>query len=184
MDVIQGYVEEFKNMKPRKIWLQIVSLAIVVGSALSMWKSFQIGSFSESPIVVVLSGSMEPAYYRGDILFLTFFQKPIVVGDVIVYKIKDQEIPIVHRVLQVQQRSNDPMDQLILTKGDNNHVDDRALYPKGQMWLQRSEVMGKIEAVLPYVGYITILLNDYPQLKYLMIALMSLFVLTAKDPQS
>ena len=61
----------------------------MVGSALSMWKSFQIGSFSESPIVVVLSGSMEPAYYRGDILFLTFFPKPIVVGDVIVYKIKD-----------------------------------------------------------------------------------------------
>ena len=26
---------------------------------------------SESPIVVVLSGSMEPAFQRGDLLFLT-----------------------------------------------------------------------------------------------------------------
>lgn len=59
------------------------------------------------------------------------------------------------------------------------------------MWLERSDIMGKIEGflisylffrVLPYVGYITILLNDYPSLKFVMIGLMSLFVLTAKDP--
>ncbi|CAD8194829.1 unnamed protein product [Paramecium octaurelia] len=184
MDVILGYVDEFRHMKFRKIILQIVSLAIVVGSALSIWKSLQVVSFSESPVVVVLSGSMEPAYYRGDILFLTYFNKPFEVGDVIVYKIKDQDIPIVHRVLQIQQKSDDPMDQLILTKGDNNQVDDRALYPRKQMWLERSDIMGKIEGVLPYVGYITILLNDYPSLKFVMIGLMSLFVLTAKDPQS
>lgn len=76
----------------------------MVGSALAIWKSLQIASLSESPVVVVLSGSMEPAYYRGDILFLTFWTKPIEVGDVVVYKIKDQDIPIVHRVLQVQQK--------------------------------------------------------------------------------
>jgi signal peptidase len=29
---------------------------------------------SESPIVVVLSGSMEPAFYRGDLLFLTNYE--------------------------------------------------------------------------------------------------------------
>mgnify|MGYP003879630249 FL=1 len=55
-------------------------------------------------MVVVLSGSMEPAYYRGDILFLTFYETRITCGDVVVYKIKDQEIPIVHRVISVHER--------------------------------------------------------------------------------
>lgn len=69
-----------------------------------IWKSLIVLSYSESPVVVVLSGSMEPAYYRGDILFLTFYETPIVCGDVVVYKIKDQDIPIVHRVIAVHER--------------------------------------------------------------------------------
>jgi signal peptidase I len=32
----------------------------------------------------------------------------------------------------------------ILTKGDNNPVDDRGLYPKGQLWLKEDQVMGQI----------------------------------------
>lgn len=118
---------------------------------------------SESPVVVVLSGSMEPAFQRGDILFLnnqvpalaaaqnksntlslsdqpstilitlttsltitltthhhpphsspqcrdwpscweTYvngIDDPIRVGEVVVFKIKDRDIPIVHRVLKV-----------------------------------------------------------------------------------
>ena len=43
---------------------------------------------AESPIVVVLSGSMEPAYYRGDLLFLTHYDEPVVPGDVVVYELK------------------------------------------------------------------------------------------------
>ena len=30
---------------------------------------------SESPVVVVLSGSMEPAFQRGDLLFLTNYEE-------------------------------------------------------------------------------------------------------------
>jgi len=37
--------------------------------------------------VVVLSGSMEPAYFRGDILFLSNWDEPVLSGDVIVYKL-------------------------------------------------------------------------------------------------
>jgi signal peptidase I len=44
---------------------------------------------------------MEPAFYRGDLLFLT---NPIhtkyETGDITVYKIPGQQIPIVHRVLE------------------------------------------------------------------------------------
>lgn len=72
----------------------------------------------------------------------------------------------------------------MLTKGDNNQVDDRALYEAGQIWLHKSDLMGKVRGYLPYLGIITILLNDYPMLKYALIGMMSLLVLIAKDPQS
>ena len=118
---------------------------------------------SESPVVVVLSGSMEPAFQRGDILFLNNQNDPIRVGEVVVFKIKDRDIPIVHRVLKVGRSESERATPLhghhdaleertagaapphpspppprppqvhekpdgrieLLTKGDNNRVDDR-----------------------------------------------------------
>ena len=35
-----------------------------------LWKGLSVATDSPSPIVVVLSGSMEPAFQRGDLLFL------------------------------------------------------------------------------------------------------------------
>ena len=49
---------------------------------------FAVFSQSESPVVVVLSGSMEPAFQRGDILFLNNSVEKVYVGDVVVFKIK------------------------------------------------------------------------------------------------
>lgn len=37
---------------------------------------------------------------------------------------------------------------------------------------------------MPYVGMVTIILNDYPMVKYVVLGLMGFFVLIAKDPQS
>jgi len=169
-------------MKPRKILMQMITLAMIVGSALMIWKSLMLITCSESPVVVVLSGSMEPAYYRGDILFLTFYDDPIVPGDVVVFKLKEQDIPIVHRVIAVQDKEGE--EYYILTKGDNNSVDDRGLYAKGQLWLHKSDLMGRVRGYLPYVGMVTIILNDYPSIKWGLIGMMSLFVIIAKDPQS
>lgn len=58
---------------------------------------------SESPVVVVLSGSMEPAFHRGDILFLHMGFTPFRAGDIVVFKVADREIPIVHRVIKVER---------------------------------------------------------------------------------
>ena len=63
--------------------LQVLNFAMVVSSALMMWKGLMVLTGSESPIVVVLSGSMEPAFHRGDLLFLTNYEDvPIRVGDI------------------------------------------------------------------------------------------------------
>ena len=76
---------------------------------------------------------MEPSMYRGDILFL-HKNTPVANGDIIVYQIEGENIPIVHRVSIVQ--TNDKGEKRYLTKGDNNPVDDRGLYPRGQTYLR------------------------------------------------
>lgn len=72
-------------------------------TAFVAWKCLMLVTNCASPVVVVLSGSMEPGMYRGDILFLrnpgTFHA-----GDIVVYSLSDREIPIVHRVLSVHEK--------------------------------------------------------------------------------
>jgi signal peptidase len=55
-------------------------------------------------VVVVLSGSMEPGFQRGDILFLNMGKAPIRTGEIVVFNIDGREIPIVHRVIKVHER--------------------------------------------------------------------------------
>lgn len=88
--------------------------------AFMIWKSLSILSASSSPIVVVLSGSMEPAFQRGDLLFLWNRAPRAEIGEVVVYNVvsgiclgfgllrakltpvfcwqRGKDIPIVHRV--------------------------------------------------------------------------------------
>lgn len=68
------------------------------------WKALILVTGSESPIVVVLSGSMEPAFYRGDILFLSMGRAPLRTGEIVVYNLDQKDIPIVHRVIQVHEK--------------------------------------------------------------------------------
>ena len=64
---------------------------------------------------MVLSGSMEPGFYRGDILFLNMGKAPIRAGEVVVFSLDGRDIPIVHRVIKVHERGTGDLD--ILTKG-------------------------------------------------------------------
>ena len=119
---------------------------------------------------------MEPAFYRGDLLFLTNpVDQRYQTGDITVYKVPGADIPIVHRVLETHdlaqrgkgcvcdtiQEDADVLicalfsqirlvpasplapRQLLLTKGDNNHVDDMELY-QGLEWLERKHIVGKV----------------------------------------
>lgn len=79
-----------------------LNFASVIATALAMWKGLSVITNTESPIVVVLSGSMEPAFKRGDLLFLTLSPtRPLRVGDITVYNVPGAAIPIVHRVIEV-----------------------------------------------------------------------------------
>merc|ERR1712224_533628 len=116
-------VGELKNMSVRQLVSQILGLGLIVTSAFMIWKCLMLATGSESPVVVVLSGSMEPAFQRGDILFLYNGEKEVESGDIVVFNLDGRDIPIVHRVLRSHENTADgQMD--ILTKGDNNYKDD------------------------------------------------------------
>jgi signal peptidase I len=52
---------------------------------------------------------MEPAFQRGDLLFL-WNRSPVELGEVVVYNVRGKDIPIVHRVVrtfpEVEGRAN------------------------------------------------------------------------------
>ena len=88
-----------------------------------------------------------------------------------------------HRILEFHENQT-PNNTLVLTKGDNNPVDDRGLYNPGQYWLQPEDIIGRVLGHVPYLGMFTIILNDYPQFKYLLLALMSLSFMVSREEAS
>ena len=85
---------------PRQTLTQVLNFALVLSTAFMLWKTLSVVADSPSPIVVVLSGSMEPAFQRGDLLFLWNRDKTAEVGEIVVYNVKGKNIPIVHRVVR------------------------------------------------------------------------------------
>ncbi|KAJ5625766.1 signal peptidase complex catalytic subunit SEC11C [Penicillium lagena] len=79
---------------------QALNFALVLSTAFMLWKSLSVFSASSSPIVVVLSGSMEPAFQRGDLLFLWNRSPRADIGEIVVYNVRGKDIPIVHRVVR------------------------------------------------------------------------------------
>ena len=88
------------GMQPRQLATQLLNFALVLSTAFMLWKGLSVASDSPSPIVVVLSGSMEPAFERGDLLFLWNRGADTQVGEIVVYNVKGKDIPIVHRVVR------------------------------------------------------------------------------------
>lgn len=173
-------LESIKSFQIRKALNDAVILGMIISSALIIWKALMCITGSESPVVVVLTGSMEPGFKRGDILFLHMNNDPVRAGEIIVYNIDGRSIPIVHRVIKVHERK-DTREVNILTKGDANPDDDIGLYAPGQRWLEQHHVMGKAVGILPYVGWVTIIMTEKPIVKYVLIGVLGLLVITSKD---
>ncbi|KAF2747984.1 signal peptidase complex catalytic subunit sec11 [Sporormia fimetaria CBS 119925] len=168
------------GMQPRQLATQLLNFALVLSTAFMLWKGLSVVTDSPSPIVVVLSGSMEPAFQRGDLLFLWNRGMDTKIGEIVVYNVKGKDIPIVHRVVRRFGGGDSPL--RLLTKGDNNMADDTELYARGQSYLNRAEdVIGSVVGFIPYVGYVTILLSEYPWLKQAMLGIMGLMVVLQRE---
>jgi len=167
---------------PRQAAAQILNFGLILSTAFMMWKGLSIISDSPSPIVVVLSGSMEPAFQRGDLLFLwnrNLFGETQV-GEVVVYNVKGKDIPIVHRVVRKFGGGDQPLQ--LLTKGDNNSADDKELYAVDQDYLERDrDIIGSVVGYIPFIGYVTIMLSEHPWMKTAMLGIMGLFVVLQRE---
>ncbi len=103
---------------------------------------------------VVVSGSMEPVMYRGDIVVVDQNPSSVQVGDIVVYKATWVNEDVSHRVKEIYKTSNGST--YLITKGDNNPVADPypVQYP--------DQVVSKVVSIngqpliIPKIGYITL----------------------------
>ncbi|KAL5003741.1 hypothetical protein BDV10DRAFT_198813 [Aspergillus recurvatus] len=149
-----------------------LAAAQVVATCFMAWKAFSLWAGTPYPVMVVTTESMLPAFAPGDVLFITNHHRDVAIGDLPVCWLPGRAFPMVHRVHRVtygeQSNSNPDPDsthqQLILTKGDNNLIDDTFMYPDGQDFLSRSQVLGFVRGYVPFVGWVVIALQEFTQL--------------------
>ncbi len=93
LDELKDTYNTIARQRPRQMIQTGLNFGLVIISALFIWKMCIIVSGCEAPIVVVLTGSMEPSFKRGDLLFLTnnLWAKSqhdkYRVGEILVYKV-------------------------------------------------------------------------------------------------
>lgn len=122
-----------------------VLLAFAVNQGLALALS------TDMPIVAVESNSMVPAFYKGDILILQGVSADqLRVGDVIVFSPPNQEIPVVHRIIEINP------DGTFQTQGDANP--DQIWYEKS---IRDSQIHGKEILIIPLLGWIKIITMEY-----------------------
>ena len=111
-----------------------------------LWKTLSVIANSHS-IVVVLSGSMEPAF-QSDILFLWNRDHQQKVGDIVVYEIDGKSIPIVHRVLREHHNLEK---QLLLTKGIIMLLMIYHYMQKATIFKSKQDLVGTVKGYLPFI---------------------------------
>jgi signal peptidase len=111
----------------------------------------------ERPLYVVISGSMEPVYYEGDILVVGRADvNAMEVGDIIVFDSPSGGIPIVHRVNKVIEEGEN---RYFVTKGDNNLTLDN-YYQNVYPGIPEDHIIGKPVLKIPKVGWLQIWLKQ------------------------
>ncbi len=113
---------------------------------------------------VVVSGSMEPAFYRGDIVLVEkadflgineFNPDDVQVGDVVVYDAKWFDQPVIHRVIRIAEINGTTM---YVIKGDNNNSPD-PYYVTSDQIKEKVVTFGDNLVVIPKIGYLSLWLR-------------------------
>ncbi|NWW35598.1 SC11A peptidase, partial [Panurus biarmicus] len=150
------FLDDVRRMNKRQLYYQVLNFGMIVSSALMIWKGLMVVTGSESPIVVVLRSV--PGCGG-----LNFQGCPCVgLSMLVVEQLLTSFYPALSGCLVFTRQNGDIK---FLTKGDNNAVDDRGLYKQGQHWLEKKDVVGRARGFVPYIGIVTILMNDYPKFK-------------------
>ena len=146
-------------------WISGVLVVIVVLLAISLVGVRLIGL---EPYVV-LSGSMEPTYHVGYLIYVKDVDyRELKAGDPITYMIS-QDTVVTHRIIEVLVDEEDPNTLRYFTQGDANEV------PDGTSVHYRN-IIGKPVFSIPYLGYVSKYIQNPPG-KYVAIAGAALLIL-------
>ena len=135
-------------------WKEIASYAIILIIVL----------IAAQHLNVVVSGSMEPTFYRGDIVMVQhtsflgiqeFNPDDIQVGDVVVYNAAWYDQPVIHRVINITDINGTTM---YVIKGDNNKRPDPYYVPAERIQ-EKVVSVGDNLAVIPKIGYLSLWLR-------------------------
>ena len=168
-----------KSIPHKKVIIAVVMICVAFFGSFLVFFILQISLNTESPIVVVISGSMEPTIHKGDLLFVmgkdaenikngTAEDKD---GDIIVFNaqwIGAPQEPIVHRVIDKYQIGDT---WYFRTKGDANSLEDAAP-------VSESNVIGVVVGGIPYIGWIKIFLTESGLLIPLLIIISALLIIS------
>ena len=131
----------YKNKAYRSNIINIILIGLFIILALNIMttksdKLFEIIGYRS---YTVLSGSMEPEFYPGDIVITKHKNKTdIKINDIVTYRDNDGVI-ITHRIIE-------EIPEGYITKGDNNNIED---YPT-----DKSDIIGKFIFAIPKIGYV------------------------------
>ena len=173
--------KEKKPVSRKKIIIAVVMISVAFFGSFLVYFILQISFNTESPIVVVVSGSMEPQIHKGDLLFVmgrepenikngTNIDKD---GDIIVFNAQGlwpsaPIEPIVHRVIDKYQIGDT---WYFRTQGDANSIPDAAPIPE-------SRVIGVVVGGIPYIGWVKIFLTDSGLLIPLLVIISVLLIIS------
>lgn len=104
---------------------------------------------------VVLSGSMEPTYHVGSLIYVKPVDyKELNVGDPITYMVS-QDTVVTHRITEVLIDEEDPETYRYFTKGDANDVADGSS-------VHYKNILGKPVFSIPLLGYVSNYVQNPP----------------------
>ena len=109
-----------------------------------------IAGIGKYKMIAIGSDSMNPIYYRGDaVIYEKVKSTNISKDDILVFK--SDNMIITHRVVDIIKKGNEIY---FRTKGDNNKEFDSTL-------VSSNDVYGKVLYIVKYIGYPTVLLQEY-----------------------
>ncbi|WP_052356881.1 signal peptidase I [[Clostridium] dakarense] len=115
----------------------------------------------------VLSGSMEPEFYPGDLVIIKHKNKTdIKVNDVVIFR-DNEGVIITHRIIEETNEG-------YITKGDNNNVNDADE-------LIEDNIIGEVKFSIPKLGYLIKFLSNPKIIAVELILLSGLIFFYYKD---
>jgi signal peptidase len=163
--------KEKKPISHKKVIIAVVMISIAFFGSFLLYFGLQVALNTEAPIVIVVSGSMEPSIREGDLLFVRGVNPEN--GDVIVFDARGlwagaPEEPIVHRVID-KYLVGDTL--YFRTKGDANSLPDQEPVPE-------SRIIGVVIGGIPYIGWVKIILTESGLLIPLLVVISAFLVIS------